>query len=131
VHADLASGSKAFRGQGVRPSLRLVGEWELPADLALGIMPGIASQTGADGRRFTAGIFGIVVGKEWDEKFRSFVEFSAPRIARGRDGGSVLSVDTGVAYLVTERIQIDTALSRGLNRNTADLSWTFGFSIKL
>jgi hypothetical protein len=131
VHADLATGSKAFRGQGVRPSLRLVGEWELPADFALGVMPGIASQTGADGKRFTAGIFGIVLGKEWSERFRSFVEISAPQVARGRDGGSQVSFDAGVAYLVSDHIQLDSALSRGLNRNTPDLSWTVGLSFKL
>ena len=131
VHADLATGSKTFRGQGVRPSLRLVGEWELPADFALGIMPGIASQTGTDGKRFMAGIFGIVLGKAWNDKFRSFVELSAPQIARGRDGGSTLTIDAGVAWLMGENIQVDTALARGLNRNTPDLSWTVGLSFKL
>lgn len=131
VHADLATGSKAFRRQGVRPSLRVVGEWELPGDLALGVMPGIASQTGADGKRFASGIFGIVLGKQWGERFRSFVEISAPQIARGRNGGSQFSFDAGVAYLVTNRCQLDTALARGLNRNTPDLSWTVGLSVKL
>ena len=28
LHADLDSGSRAFRGQGLRPSLRVVGEWD-------------------------------------------------------------------------------------------------------
>src|SRR4051794_5657264 len=41
VHADIDSGSGAFRGQGVRPSLRMVAEWELPHDWSLGVMPGV------------------------------------------------------------------------------------------
>jgi hypothetical protein len=131
VHADLPSGSAQFRGEGIRPSLRLVGEWELPADMSLGIMPGIASETTGDGRRFGSGIFGLVIGKAWNPRFRSFVEVSAPQVARARDGGSVVSFDAGMAYLLTDNCQFDTAVSRGLNRRTPDLSWTVGLSFKL
>jgi hypothetical protein len=131
VHADLPSGSAQFRREGVRPSLRVVGEWELPDDMSVGVMPGISSETTEDGRRFTNGIFGVVIGKAWNPRFRSFVELSAPRIARARDGGSLLSFDAGIAYLLTDNCQVDTAFSRGLNRRTPDLSWTVGLSFKL
>jgi hypothetical protein len=131
IHADLPSGSAPFRGEGVRPSLRLVGEWELPAEMSLGLMPGIASQTSDDGRRFTSGIFGLVAGKAWTSRFRSFIEVSATQIAHARDGGSLVSFDVGVAYLLTDNCQLDTAVARGLNRNTPDLSWTVGLSFKL
>jgi hypothetical protein len=49
AHADLPSGSRALRGEGVRPSLRVSAEWDLPADLSLGVMPGIAVDRNAQG----------------------------------------------------------------------------------
>jgi hypothetical protein len=131
LDADLPSGSAPFRGEGVRPSLRVSGEWELPADMSIGVMPGIASDTTAEGKRFASAILAVSVGKEWSPRFRSFVEVAAPQIARSRDGGTLLSADTGVAWLLNERCQVDAAVSRGLNRRTPDLSMTVGLSVRL
>lgn len=130
-HADLDSGSSAFRGNGVRPSLRMAAEWELPAGLSLGVMPGLAVEKDAAGKRYASGIFGVVVGRSLTDKLRGFVEFSAPAIARARNGGTVATLDVGVAYLLTDQCQLDTALSRGLNSRTPDTSWTVGISFKL
>ncbi|MYM75025.1 transporter [Duganella sp. FT134W] len=130
AHVDLDSGSSAFRATGKGGSLRLAAEWELPEDFSLGVMPGIAWQHDDSGARYSSGIFGIVLGKEWNERFRSFIEYSAPQIAKGRHGGSVTTFDVGAAYLLTDLVQVDTALSRGLNKNTPDWSWTVGLSIK-
>lgn len=130
AHVDLDSGSSAFRAAGKGGSLRLAAEWELSDDLALGVMPGIAWQRDDNGARYTSGILGIVLGKEWTDRLRTFIEYSAPQIARGRHGGSVTTFDIGAAYLLSDSVQIDTALSRGLNRNTPDWSWTAGLSIK-
>lgn len=131
LHADLPSGSRAFRGDGVRPSLRVAAEWELPADLSLGVMPGISYEKDAAGRRYANGIFGIVLGKEWTQQVRSFVGLSAPQIAHARNGGSVTTVDIGAAYLLNRDMQIDTAIMHGLNRNAPDLGWTVGFSFRM
>ncbi|WP_343732966.1 transporter [Duganella sp.] len=130
AHVDLDSGTEAFRASGKGGSLRLAAEWELPGDLGLGVMPGIAWQRDDRGERYSSGIFGIVLGKEWSERFRTFIEYSAPQIARGRHGGSLTTFDLGGAYLLTDTVQVDTALSRGLNKNTPDWSWTVGLSIK-
>ncbi|MRW87376.1 transporter [Pseudoduganella sp. FT26W] len=130
AHVDLDSGSSAFRAKGKGGSLRLAAEWDLPDDFGLGVMPGIAWQHDDNGERYTSGIFGIVLGKELNERSRVFVEYSAPQIARGRHGGSQTTFDVGVSYLLTDLVQVDTALSRGLNKNTPDWSWTAGLSIK-
>lgn len=131
AHVDLDSGSAPFRGNGARPSLRVAAEWELPHEMALGVMPGVLLDKNDSGRRYTAGIFGIVLGKEWTARWRSFIEVAAPQIARAKHGGTVATVDLGAAYLLTDHCQIDSAISRGLNRNTADWSWTIGLSLKL
>lgn len=127
---DLDTGSAPFRATGKGASLRLGAEWELPGDLTLGVMPGLASQNNADGRRYTSALFGVVLEKHWSDRFSTFVEYAAPTIARSRDGGSVTTFDIGAAWLLKPLIQLDVALMRGLNRNTPDWSWTLGLSLK-
>jgi hypothetical protein len=130
AHLDLDSGSRPFRAPGKGGSLRLAAEWELADDWSLGVMPGLAWQQDDAGARYVGGLFGVVLGKEWNDGLRSFVELSAPQIARGRHGGTAASVDVGLAWLPTPTVQLDTAIARGLNRRTADLSWTVGLSLK-
>lgn len=134
LHADLPSGARAVRegdGDGVRPSLRGVAEWELGSDMSLGVMPGLASERDDDGRRFTSAIFGVTLGKQWTPQWRSFVEWSAPRIARADHGGTLSNFDIGGAWQGGPLWQIDAALSAGLNRRTPDLSVSIGLSVKL
>lgn len=131
VHADLDSGSSTLRGSGVRPSVRVVGEWELPADFSLGMMPGLSYENNDAGKRFVNGIFGIVVGKALTERFRTFAELALPQIASSKNGGTQASFNTGVAYLINDNCQVDAAVSKGLNHRTADLGVTIGLSFKL
>lgn len=131
IHADLDTGSPNFRGNGVRPSLRLPAEWDLPMNFSVGIMPGLAFASTDTGTRFASASFGVVIGKAWTDNLRTFIEVSASQIARARNGGSQLSFDTGVGYLLSDNCQLDTAFSRGLNKNTPDTSWTVGFSFRL
>lgn len=127
LHADLSSGSAAFREQGTRPSARVVAEWELPDDFSFGIMPGLGYQR----ENGVFGIVGIVAGKSFTERWRGFVELSSPYIARSGKGGSEAFLTVGSAYLLKRHIQLDAALSRGLNSRTPDLSFTVGLSFKL
>ncbi|WP_338845001.1 transporter [Massilia sp. W12] len=129
-HADLDSGSDGLRGNGIRPSIRLVAEWDLPDDMSLGIMPGLMFDKNADGKRFTSGIFGIVVGKEWSKTFRSFVEVSLPQITGNSNGGTQANLTVGGAWLLSDNVQLDTALSRGLNKRTPSWNWTVGLSMR-
>lgn len=130
LHADLDSGSHDFRGQGVRPSLRLVTEWEFANEVSLGLMPGIVLDKNAAGQRFTSGLFGAVLGKGMTDNWRIFVELAATQIASSKNGGNVLTLDVGTAYLLNKTTQIDTSVSRGLNKNTPDWNVGVGLSIK-
>lgn len=131
LHADLPSGSRGFHGQGVRPSLRVAAEWELPGDMSLGLMPGIGVEHDDAGARYSYGIFGAVLGKSFSERTRGFVEIAAPQIAHAADGGTNATFDIGGAYLLSPSCQVDTMLSRGLNSRTPDWRWTLGLSFKL
>ena len=105
-------------------------EWELPYECSLGVMPGISHGRDDNGQRFTAAIFGIVLGKDWTGQVRTYVELAAPQLAAERHGGTVATFGTGAAYLVSQHWQVDTALSSGLTRHTPDLSWTIGLSTR-
>jgi hypothetical protein len=137
AHVDLASGSEAFRGHGARPSLRIVYEWELANDLALGLENGILyastagdKTAGIRSQRYASGIFGVTLAKSWTERFRTFIEFAAPQIAKAKFGGTVATLDVGAAYLLSDTVQIDTALTHGLNNRSADFNWSIGISAK-
>ncbi|HEY1092461.1 MAG TPA: transporter [Burkholderiaceae bacterium] len=129
-HVDLDSGSAAFRGQGLRPSVRFVAEWELPGGWSAGVMPGVYMDRNDAGKRFVGGILAGVLGKSLTENLRSFFELSAQQIASERNGGRLVTFDAGLAYLLAPNLQVDMAFSRGLTKTSPDLSWTVGFSAK-
>jgi hypothetical protein len=117
-HLQAPTGSDAFKGHGVAPSLRSVITWELPHDLALGFMPGIRYGAAPDGHRFASGIVGLVLNKQWTEKVRTFVENTTSQIAHAKDGGVLMSWDVGAAYLVTNDWQIGFRAGVAANKNT-------------
>lgn len=127
VHADLPTGSPALRGEGVRPSLRAVAEWGLPEGFALGVMPGLAVDR-SDGVRHVAGIFGLVVGKELTPALRTFGEIAFETLTSADRGGHVAALNTGVAWLVNDRLQLDVALSVGATDAADGSVLAVGFS---
>ena len=135
LDATLPTGSNSLRGKGVRPSLRMVGEWELPGEMELGVMPGIAVEHEEENERNTPrhgyGLFGISLDKAFSERLHGLVELSLPRIAHVRHGGTQASVDVGATYLLSKDCQLDTLFSRGLNHRTPYASWTVGLSFRL
>lgn len=127
---DADTGSAPFRGNDLRPSVQLPAEWALSNTWGVALMPGIRYDKDEAGRRFYNGMFGVVLGKAWTERFRTFAEVAAPQIAGSRHGGTIATLDVGAAYLLSNRWQIDAALYKGLNDNTADLAATIGVSVK-
>jgi hypothetical protein len=131
VHADLDSGSSAVRGQGVRPSVRVVFEWELRDGYSLGVMPGvIRDRDETTGERFTAGILAAVLGKEISDRTRVFGELAATQIARQGHGGTIATFNTGVAWLLTRSVQFDFSVRLGLNGRSPDSAIAAGFSAR-
>jgi Putative MetA-pathway of phenol degradation len=118
LHVDTPSGSNQFKGNGIRPSLRSVITWDLPHDLDLGLMPGIKYDTDEDAHRFTSVIFGAVLNKRINDRFRAFVEFSGSQIAPARYGGVLASWDLGAAYLVNNDLQLGARWGVAANSNT-------------
>ncbi len=126
VHLDLPTGSDAFGGKGVRPSLRVVAEWAL-GDWGIGVMPGILYDRDGD-ERFVSGIFGAVVGRGLTDSVRAFVEIAFEQIASDQRGGNVGFVDFGGTFLLNPRWQLDAAAVVGLTDQSLDYGFTFGLS---
>lgn len=129
AHVDLPTGAAAFKGHGARPSLRAVIEWEFANEISVGIMPGIISQTNATDR-YVAGILVGIIGKEWTEKFRTYIEIAGQEIATAKNGGSYVTYDFGGAYLIDNTLQLDASIQLGANDNTPDQLWSVGVSKK-
>lgn len=130
LHVDTPSGSGDFKGHGLRPSVRIAAEWELPAGLSLGVMGGVLTDRNADDQRYTAALASASLAIPLNETLRTFVELAAEQLASSRDGGKVLTAGTGLAWLLSRNAQLDVALTRGLNRNTPDWSGTVGLSLR-
>lgn len=128
LHVDVPTGTHDFRGHGDQPSLRYVSEWDLPLDCSLGVMPGLALNVDEQGQRYVTGIFGLTVAHEWNDRWRSFVEIAAEELGSGRHADTQLAFDSGVAWLLTNDLQLDAAAYVGLNRNTPDITFALGFS---
>jgi hypothetical protein len=130
IHADLDSGSRRFRGEGVRPSARIVFEWDLPNQWSLGVMPDVIRDKDDTGKPVGAGIFAVVLGRELNDRLRAFAEVAATQLTRQRYGGTVAAFNVGAAYLTSRYTQVDLATSFGLNGDSPDFAATVGFSIK-
>lgn len=129
LHVDVDTGSAAFRGDGLRPSLRVVGEWELDHAISVGAMGGVAVDRDPDSERFAAGILAVTAGKSWTDRFRTFVELAGRQPASTRYGGSVVSFDVGTAYLLSPTVQVDAVVSRGITHTSPD--WEFGAGLSI
>jgi len=131
LHGDVPTGSAAFRGIGIRPSLRAVGEWALPGQFGLGIMPGVAyDPNGGVGQQWTA-ILGATVARPVSERLRFFVEYAAEQLPTSENGGTVALFDVGSAFLITNNIQLDLSYRHGLTDLASDHSFALGFSQRI
>ncbi len=126
VHATLPTGSDDLRGEGTRPSLRVVAEWAV-ADWGIGVMPGIVYDRGDRGR-FVSGLFGAVVSKGITDSVRGFVEFAFDQLTEDKYGGNLGFIDFGGTYLLNPRWQLDAAAALGLTDQSPDLGFTLGLS---
>jgi hypothetical protein len=130
LHADLPTGAVPFKGQGVRPSLRMVAEWEWPQGWSVGVMPGLFSARDDAGDHYIGGILAVTLGKEFSPHWRGYVEWAAEQVAGGRHGGNDISADAGVVWLLTPDLQLDASCARGLTRQAPRSVWALGLSIR-
>jgi len=99
----------------LRPKMSLSGEWALPNDFSLGLMPGMTVDYSMVGRRQATGTFAVTLGKSWSPQWRTFVDMARDRVAAVQLAGVSTSVDAGITFVATPSTQIDFAVTRGLS----------------
>lgn len=130
LEVQTPSGSGPFKGQGLRPGVSFLAQWELPAGWSLGTMAGAFVDRNDAGQRYTAGLLSASLGMPLSEKLHGFAELAGQQLASSRNGGNIVTVGMGLAWQLTDDVQLDTAVFRGLNRSTPDWAWTVGLSIR-
>ena len=99
----------------LRPTMNLSGEWALPNDFSLGVMPGMAVDYSMAGRRQATGTLAVTLGKSWTPQWRTFVDMARDRMGTLQIAGASTSVDAGITFVATPGTQIDFAVTRGLS----------------
>jgi len=128
-HFDVPSGTPPFRGQGIRPSARVVGEWDL-GGVSLGVMPGVYVDHNDEHKRYVGGIFAATLGTSIADRLRGFIELSCHQLTSRKNGGNVVAFDGGLAYLITDQVQVDVAAAKGLSKAAPRQQWTVGLSVR-
>jgi outer membrane receptor protein involved in Fe transport len=130
VQATLPTGAAPEHGRGVRPALYGLVQWDFGQGWSLGVMPGLIADTDDAGRRYAAGALAASLGKDFDGGLHGFVEIAGQHLASAAHGGSLLTFDTGVAWRVTPDLQLDFAVSKGLNSDSPDWQWGLGGALR-
>jgi hypothetical protein len=112
----------------LRPTMNLSGEWALPDDFSLGVMPGLAIDYSALGRRQATGTFAVTLGKSWSPQWRTFVDMARDRLAAVQITGVSSSVDAGITFVAGPSTQIDFAVTRGLSDTAPPFQAGLGLS---
>jgi hypothetical protein len=115
--ADVQPGNSSAlaSSNALRPSTHLSAEWALPGDFSLGLMPGMAVDVDAYGRRTANGTLAVTVGKAWSPQWRTFVDMARDRLAALQLGGVSTTVDAGVSFAASPATQLDFAVTHGLS----------------
>ena len=116
------------RTSALRPTMNLSGEWALPNDFSLGVMPGMAVDYSALGRRQSNGTIAVTLGKSWSPQWRTFVDMARDRVAAMQIAGVSTSVDAGITFVATRTTQIDFAVTRGLSDTAPPFQAGLGLS---
>ena len=108
--------------------MHLSGEWALPNDFSLGVMPGMAMDTSPQGRRQATGTLAVTLGKAWSPQWRTFVDMARDRLDTMQIAGTSTSVDAGLSFSASASTQIDFALTRGISDSSTPFQAGVGVS---
>ena len=108
-------GASFATSSALRPSTHLSAEWSLPDDFSFGVMPGMAIDLDASGRRTANGTLSVTLGKAWTPQWRTFIDMARDRLAAVQLGGTSTTLDAGVTFAANPGTQLDFALTHGLS----------------
>lgn len=76
------------------------------------------------------GILAITASRPLAENWRGFVELSGQQIQSKANGGNVTTFDMGVTHLISNDIQVDAWISKGLTKVSPTIAAGVGFAIR-
>jgi len=126
AQTSIGAGSQAFSSQEVDPVVKLAWSYALPKGFGVGGNFNVAFPSDDDGH-FTQGQFSVYATWAATSKTSFFAEYYV-LTPLSRDGGPAHSVDFGVLYLLTKRVQLDGRVGCGLNERADDFFAGVGIS---
>ena len=121
-------GSKEFRAQHTTGDIRLAGDWDFAPKLSLNPNIGVGRYEDDQGQPFTAGLFALTLNYLATKRFNPFVDVGVqfPEVKHG-PAGAIL--DSGVALIIGQNLQLDASLGTRVHGNTGPHSFlAFGIS---
>ncbi len=128
---SLPTGDRRFSSGGADPSFRVAFAHELRSGLSLGYNAGAAWESSADHPdRDAFVLYSLALGVGLTDRLGAFFEVFGDRQVTGPIATSV-SADSGLTFLLTEVIQLDVSVGRGLRGPADDLFVGTGLSLRL
>ena len=123
-------GSKNFKTKTTTYDARLAADWAITPDLSLNPNIGIAHYEDDAGKAFTAGLYAATLGYNITPLLNVFIDtgLQGPEAQHGKTS---IIYDTGIAFLVTNWLQLDTSIGWGDNGSTPpSVFWSAGISAR-
>lgn len=130
-HLNVPTGRASFSANVAEPIMKVLADWELPADFSLGVNTGVdIPARDENGNKHARFLYAVSVGHAipfWPEKLRAFLETSGivPMQAHIPDENTL---DTGLTFALTKTIQLDSFVQIGLSDAAPDFATGLGFS---
>jgi hypothetical protein len=125
----LPTGGQALGAGGTEGGIAFPFVATLPAGFGLGIMPGVAAIRYPGGGYYTQVTASISLEHDIVKNVSVFGEFAAALDA-ARPGEWVGSIDFGLAYLITNDLQLDVGMNVGVTRAAPDVNPFLGLSMR-
>ena len=128
---SLPTGDEPFSSDGVDPSFLMAFAHELSPRLSVGYNLGAAweSSPGEAGREASL-LYTLALGIGVTDRLGAFVEVFGDR-RTAADATAGVSIDGGLTFLLTETVQFDLYVGRGLHGPAADTFFGTGLSFRL
>lgn len=129
-HIGVPSGSSTFDQNEVTGQLKLLMDWNLAQNWGLGVNIGLIYDVDDDDDEYLAGMATAALGYDWTDQLGTYWEIAYQGPESSRDRHAVI-FDTGVTYLLSDDLQLDTAIGTGIEGDEqADFFWTAGVSMR-
>jgi len=117
------TGKKAFQHDDLNPSIRLQMENSISENVSLNY------SIGGDwfDNSISQGVYTIVLGNSFSDKLGGWAELYG---TFGNKPGETIATDFGLAYLLTDYLQLDSSFGIGLNDVATDFFFNLGISWK-